>query len=296
MVPYGSNWFHPVPPIIPDYVPDHFPAGTTVKFTRTLDDYAPSDGWSYTIYLNGLTQTFSKAAAPQNPTTFLVEFVPTDTASLTPGAYRYAERLTKAATVFALTGVSAPDANGNATYFYSAVFGPAPLSGSAVVSIAGFANSGNNASGVIENVTGNSFTILNPAAVPETLGATATIPEEIFDIRGDELVINIEPNAASSPAGSFVTFEERTLAVLEAAIAGRLPAGIESYQIAGRAVNKIPMKELVQLRGQYRAAVWRQQNPGKLGVPYEVEFNTNDENNTEYPPTWQDVTGLEGMP
>jgi len=245
--------------------------------------------------LNGLTQTFSKAAVPQNPSTFLVEFVPADTASLSPGAYRYAERLTRSAIAFVITGVSGPDANGNVTYSFSSVSGPTPRPGSDVVTIAGFGNAGNNASGVLQNLSGNSFVLTNPAAVAETHAATGTIPADVYDIRGDELVVNIEPNAASSPAGSFVTWEEKTLAVVEAALSGRLTADIQSYQIAGRAVNKIPIAELKQLRGELRAAVWRQQNPGKLGVAYKVQFDTDDEN-TEFPPTWQDVTGLEGMP
>jgi hypothetical protein len=202
-----------MPPIIPARVPSHFAAGTTVQFTRALDDYAPSDGWAYTIYLNGLTAKFSKAASVQSNNSFLIVFIPADTEALPPGPYRYAERLVNAG-----------------------------------------------------------------------LGQT-------FDIHGDELVINIEPDAATSPTGTFQTFEEKTLVVLEAAIAGNLTAGIQSYQVAGRAVSKYTIQELMNLRGMFRAAVWRQQHPGRLGVPYKVEFSPEEEN--QYPPTWVDVTGLD---
>jgi hypothetical protein len=202
-----------VPPIIPDVVPDHFPAGTTVRFTRSLDDFAPSDGWGYVIYLNGLTQKFNKAATVLS-NIFQIEFLPADTASLNPGPFRYAERLT---------------------------------------------NSG----------TG-----------------------EIYDITGDELVINIEPNVASAAAGAFNTWEERTLAVVEAAIAGRLTSDIQAYQIAGRSVSKIPIQQLRVIRGELRAAIWRQNNPGQLGVPHRVEFALEPEA-ADYPPTWQDITGLD---
>ena len=201
-----------MPPIIPDVVPLHFPAGTTVKYTRSLDDFAPSDDWGYTIYLNGLTAKFNKAATVQDPATFLIEFVPADTASLPPGPYRFAERLV------------------------------------------------NSDSG------------------------------ETYDIAGDTLVLIIEPNVASSAAGAFQTFEERTLAVLEAAISGNLTGGIQSYQIAGRAVSKYQMSELMTLRGMFRAAVWRQEHPGQLGVPYKVVFGVEGE--SQFPPTWVDVTGL----
>jgi hypothetical protein len=202
-----------MPQIIPDVVPDHFPAGTTVKYTRSFDDFQPSDGWAYTIYLNGLTQKFSKAATVLD-NIFQIQFDPSDTASLVPGPFRYAERLT---------------------------------------------NSG----------TG-----------------------EVYDIRGDELVINIEPNVATADAGAFNTWEERTLVVVEAALAGRLTSDIQAYQIAGRSVSKLPIDELRKIRGQLREAIWRQNNPGKLGVPYEVQF-TPDPELAEFPPTWTDVTGLD---
>lgn len=208
-----------MPPIIPDIVPNHFPAGTTVKFTRSLDDFLPSDGWGYTIYLNGLTQKFNKAASSAD-NIFSIEFVPSDTAALIPGPYRYTERL------------------------------------------------------------------VNDGSVDSSLTG------ETYDIRGDELVINIEPNVATSPAGTFNTFEEAQLAVIEAVLAGRITSGIESYQIAGRSVTKIPIKELLCIRGTLRAAIWRQDNPGRLGVPYKVEFELDNEAR-DYPPTWQDVTGLD---
>jgi hypothetical protein len=201
-------------PIIPDRVPQHFPAGTSVVFTRTLDEYLPSDGWTYTIYLNGLTQKFSKAATVIEGNVFHVLILASETENLAPGPYRYCERVKNTNT-----------------------------------------------------------------------GAT-------FDLRGDELVINIEPDAATSPAGTFVTWEERTLAIVEAALSGRLTADIQSYQIAGRAVSKIPIQELRTIRGELKASIWRQENPGKLGQAYKVEFEEEDEN-MGYPPTWQDVTGFD---
>jgi hypothetical protein len=202
-----------MPPIIPDVVPSHFPAGTTVKFTRSFGDFQPSDGWAYTIYLNGLTQKFNKAATTENGV-FNIIFLPTDTAALVPGPFRYAERVS---------------------------------------------NSG----------TGESY-----------------------DIMGDLLVINIEPNVASAVAGTFNTWEERTLAIVEAALSGRLVAGIESYQIAGRSVTKMRHSELLQLRGTLKAIIWQQNHPGQLGVPFRVSFDSENES-PDFPPTWQDVTGLQ---
>lgn len=278
-----------MPPIVPDVVPDHFPAGTTVKFTRSFGDFQPSDGWSYTIYLNGLTQKFNKPAAVLS-NVFHIQFDPADTASLNPGPFRYAERLSKPATVFTLIGI-AIDGQGNAVYSFSGYTGPAPSIGM-LVNVLGFVNAGNNISGELKDLQTGTFTLANPTGVNETHAATATAPAETYDLTGDQLVINIGPNAGSSPAGTFNTWEERTLVVVEAAISGRLTADIQAYQIAGRSVSKIPIEELRTIRGELKAAIWRQNNPGQLGVPYKVAF-TPDEEIAEFPPTWQDVTGLQ---
>jgi hypothetical protein len=115
---------------------------------------------------------------------------------------------------------------------------------------------------------------------------------EVYDMVGDGLVVQIEPNLATAPAGAFLTHAEKTLGIIELALIGRLTADLESYQIAGRAVTKIPIRELRELRGWYAAEVARAQNPGTLGTPtFQVQFDIESER--EYPPTWVDVTGLE---
>ena len=282
-----------MPPTTPDHVPAHFPAGTTVKFTRSLDNFAPADGWAYKIYLNGLTSKFNKAATVQDSGVFLITLLPADTEALPPGPYRYCERLSNPGTQFVLTQVAIDD-DGNGVYSFSSWSGPMPYVG-LTVAITGFTNEGNNISGAITELDvedgGGTFTVANSTAVDETNPGLAAGPPEVYDIRGDELVLNIEPDAATSAAGTFQTFAEKTLAVIEAAIDGNLTPAIQSYQIAGRSVVKIPLKDLLQLRGLYLAAVWRQQHPGRLGVPYKVEFTAREE--SIYPPTWVDVTGFE---
>src|SRR6185437_3193062 len=188
-----------------------------------------------------------------------------------PGAYRYAERLSNPGCALVLTGV-AVGPGGTAIYSFSQFSNLPPYEGMAVT-ITGFANSGNNVSGVISALSGGesgTFTIANATAVDETHAGAAAGPPQVYDITGDELVINIEPSADSSPAGAFQTFEEKTLAAIEAVITARVSgtgpsADIEAYQIAGRAVTKMSMTELLRLRGTYRAVVWRQQHPGKIG-------------------------------
>lgn len=107
-----------------------------------------------------------------------------------------------------------------------------------------------------------------------------------------EGVVQIELDLATASAGATLTFWEKTLSVVEAALSGRLTSDIQSYQIAGRAVNKIPVKELLQIRGIARANVWKAANPGRMSEPVLVDFV--DESNDTFPPTWVDVTGLPG--
>lgn len=281
-------------PLIPNAVPRHFPAGTTVQFSRAFDQYPSAEGWSYTLYLNGVSQKFNKTATVQEDGSFLVTLLPADTAALNAGAYRYAERLSNPGTKFNLVSVAADGAN--AVYSFASQSGPAPYIGMPVV-ISGFSNSGNNVTSSIVAMTGSAalggtITVGNGAAVNETASALAAGPAEAYDLRGDELVLTIEPNVASSAAGVFVSFEEQMLAAIESLLLGRVPADIQSYQVAGRALNKIPVEELAQLRGKYASMVWRKQHPGKLGINYKAEFPMPADN-SKFPPTWVDVTGFE---
>jgi hypothetical protein len=88
-------------------------------------------------------------------------------------------------------------------------------------------------------------------------------------VSNDVLVVLADPRAADESV--FQTHIERTLAVIEAAIEGRLTADIESYQVAGRAVSKIPIEQLVALRASY-AAQLRQERSGTFGQRIDVAF------------------------
>lgn len=89
-------------------------------------------------------------------------------------------------------------------------------------------------------------------------------------------VIILQPNFATAAAGTQRTHAEKTLGVIKAALEGRLTSDIESYQIAGRAVSKIPVEQLVKLRGQYEAMVYRERHPDLLLTPVEVVFTRQD--------------------
>lgn len=95
---------------------------------------------------------------------------------------------------------------------------------------------------------------------------------EVYDVGIGRIMVH--PNLAAVGAGDLVSFEEKTLAAIEAVLQNRITADIEQYSIAGRSITKIPVRELLQLRGQYRALVWKQRNPGRLMNPISVVFPT----------------------
>lgn len=82
----------------------------------------------------------------------------------------------------------------------------------------------------------------------------------------------VKPNLATATATNLKSHAVRCVAIIEAALEDRLTADMENYSIDGRAVQKIPAKELRQLLGFYRAEVWREQNPGRSHPSHAVRF------------------------
>ena len=76
----------------------------------------------------------------------------------------------------------------------------------------------------------------------------------------------------TADAGDTTTHNERMLAAIEALIEGRTTADVEYYQIAGRALTKIPVKELMAYRAKYAAAVWRERHPHETAPARMVTF------------------------
>lgn len=68
------------------------------------------------------------------------------------------------------------------------------------------------------------------------------------------------------------THAEKTLAVIEAALEGRLTADEEEFEINGRSVRRIPVEELYRLRNRYRTEVAMERSPGRMGPSVEVRF------------------------
>jgi hypothetical protein len=140
--------------------------------------------------------------------------------------------------------------------------------------------------------------VITPATLAVPAGIYRYLERVVNSTTGEvysvgEGVVQIELDLATAPAGACLTFWEQTLAAIEAVLSGRITADIEHYQIAGRLVMKIPIKELMQIRGIAKANVWKAANPGRIGEPVYVDF-TDETNAGDYPATWTDVTGLPG--
>ena len=67
--------------------------------------------------------------------------------------------------------------------------------------------------------------------------------------------MEVQLDLTAAQGNSALSHAERSLAVIEAALEGRLPGGMETYQIAGQAVSKMKIKELMELRGHMAGLV-----------------------------------------
>jgi hypothetical protein len=88
----------------------------------------------------------------------------------------------------------------------------------------------------------------------------------------DRGTVAVLPKLASAVAGTVQSVNEKLLALVETALSGRLTADMESYSIGNRTINKIPVKDLLKIRGQLKAAIHFASNPtnpiGYMGVTF----------------------------
>lgn len=114
---------------------------------------------------------------------------------------------------------------------------------------------------------GAEYTVAIPAASTGfaagsyRLTAFVTLSSQRFSPYSAPLLI--EANAASLATGQGITHEEKTYAAIKALIEGRVVADVDSYQINGRALNRIPFEQLPRWLAFYRRLVWQQRNPGQ---------------------------------
>lgn len=74
-------------------------------------------------------------------------------------------------------------------------------------------------------------------------------------------VVTVTPDLADATDGSSQEWLERAIAALQSHVEGRLPAGLESYQVAGRAVSKMPIRDAMALLATLEARMARMRDP-----------------------------------
>jgi hypothetical protein len=119
-------------------------------------------------------------------------------------------------------------------------------------------------------VSGDTTTILIPASATATLCAgpyrviaSYTLSGARHSVECARLVVSANPTALAP--GDTVSWAEKTLAVIEAFLAGHLEGGVGYYQIGNRQVTAIPLPELIQMRNNLKAEVAAQRR-GRRGV------------------------------
>jgi hypothetical protein len=85
-------------------------------------------------------------------------------------------------------------------------------------------------------------------------------------------IVTVTPNLETAGDGDLQSWDEKTLAVIEAKLQGRLGAGIDEYVIGSRQVKYIPSLELMKLRDKLVARIEAKKTPGQAGRSVEVRF------------------------
>ena len=77
-------------------------------------------------------------------------------------------------------------------------------------------------------------------------------------------MIEVLPNPTNSSAYDPRSHARRVMELLEAAMEGRVPNGMESYSIGGRSINKIPLNQLRELWEKYKMDVVMEEQAERL--------------------------------
>lgn len=114
-------------------------------------------------------------------------------------------------------------------------------------------------------------------------GADATLERRFLDSGTCTLI----PNFATADDDELSDDPGLVLAKIDAVLTGRITADVESYAIAGRSIMRIPIAELMKLRGIYAALAWQARNPGVSSPQHGIRFTGNS---TQDLPVWQGTT------
>jgi len=93
---------------------------------------------------------------------------------------------------------------------------------------------------------------------------------DVYDVASG--VVTITPDLSQAGDGTHQVWLERAIAALKLHIEGRLPAALESYQVAGRVISKMGIAEADELLTRLEARLARIANPEQVTRPVLVSF------------------------
>jgi hypothetical protein len=93
---------------------------------------------------------------------------------------------------------------------------------------------------------------------------------EVYDLGSGTVVVSANP--ATAAAGDAQPWEEKALAVIRAKVTGRLTADQEEFSIYGRAVKRIPFRELLKIQSDLEARLAAKRRGGAPRPPMLARF------------------------
>ena len=99
------------------------------------------------------------------------------------------------------------------------------------------------------------------AGVYDIVGVVVKAAEKYVVYDG---IFEVLTNPATAGAYDPRTHARRVLDLIEAALEGRIPNGMESYSIGGRSINKIPLNQLRELYEKYKQDVIMEEQAERL--------------------------------
>ena len=99
------------------------------------------------------------------------------------------------------------------------------------------------------------------AGVYDIIGVVVKAAEKYVVFDG---IFEVLTNPATAGAYDPRTHARRVLDLIEAAMEGRIPNGMESYTIGGRSINKIPLNQLRELYEKYKQDVIMEEQAERL--------------------------------
>lgn len=119
--------------------------------------------------------------------------------------------------------------------------------------------------------SGTNFTVTIPAVKTKELLPGDYQWRELASKAGDSYVVaagtvTVVQNLAAAGAGDAEPLDVILLRLVEQRLTGRLTEDMERYQIGGRTIDRIPVKDLFRYRDVLTARIRALRHPGEFGV------------------------------